>query len=81
MPRGGVSRPKDCVITTITPRCTGWMPTSTASGWMIGTKIRIAGRASMNVPSSTFTITIRSMIMIGSRVKPGMKSVTICGTW
>ena len=54
MPSGGVSRPKDCVITTITPRCTGWIPTATASGWMIGTKIRMAGSASMNVPSSTF---------------------------
>ena len=81
MPTGGVSRPKACVITTMTPRCTGWMPTSTASGWMIGTKIRIAGSASMNVPRKTLTTTISSITTSQSRVKPRMNFVTRSGTW
>ena len=37
-------------MTMTTPRWTGWMPTFSATGWMIGTKIRMAGMASMNVP-------------------------------
>ena len=48
---------------------------------MIGTKIRIAGSASMNVPSTTLTSTISSITTSQSRVKPRMNFVTMSGTW
>lgn len=58
IPKGGVSIPIIKFTTTITPKCMELIPAAWATGNKIGTKIRIDGEVSMNIPQT------KSMILI-----------------
>ena len=51
-PTGGVIRPKERVITRNTTKNSGDTPTACTAGSRIGTRMKIAAVASMNIPTT-----------------------------
>ena len=73
-PTGGVMTPSERFITTMAPKWTGSTPNSVTIGRKIGTKMRIAGVGSMNVPTSSRMTIMMTSTKVPLSVNPRTRS-------
>ena len=63
MPTGGVTNPTQRLTTTMTPKCSGFIPRAVAVGTNIGVIIKSAGARSMIIPINNNRIFAKSKKM------------------
>src|SRR5699024_9927795 len=79
-PTGGVTSPRPMFTTITTPRWSGSMPSSIATGKRIGMRMMIAALASMNMPTKSSSTLISSRITIGLWDTSMRVPAIACGT-